>query len=87
MQLLNIIILKESMTNKVKLLEKEDLLKMVEPQHLDKFKNWKVNDLREHFGITHRINGKNRNMKGYCFDCLTPLKPDYTQFKNYCLDC
>ena len=31
--------------------------------------------------------GKYRNMKGCCFDCLTPLKPDYTQFENYCLDC
>jgi hypothetical protein len=63
---------------KARLLEKEDLLKMVEPHHLNEFKKWKVNDLREHLGITHKINGKYRNMKGCCFDCLTPLKPDYT---------
>mgnify|MGYP003640994929 FL=1 len=46
-----------------RLLEKEDLLKMVEPHHLNEFKKWKVNDLREHFGLTHRINGENRNMR------------------------
>ena len=23
-------------------------------------------------------------MKGYCFKCLTPLRPDYTVFENYC---
>ena len=72
---------------KAKLLEKEDLLKMVEPQHLNKFKKWKVNDLREHFGLTHKVNGEYRNMKGYCFDCLTPLKLDYTHHENYCRDC
>ena len=72
---------------KARLLEKEDLLKMVEPHHLNEFKKWKVNDLREHLGITHKINGKYRNMKGCCFDCLKPLRPDYTQFENYCMDC
>ena len=77
------------MANKMKarLLEKEDLLKMVEPHHLNEFKKWKVKDLRDHFGITHKINNENRNMKGYCFDCLTPLKPDYTHHENYCRDC
>ena len=33
------------------------------------------------------VNGKVKDMRGNCFKCLTPLKPDYTQFKNYCLDC
>tara|TARA_R100000655_G_scaffold101763_1_gene147186 strand:- start:329 stop:550 length:222 start_codon:yes stop_codon:yes gene_type:complete len=72
---------------KARLLEKEDLLKMIEPHRLNEFKKWKVKDLREHFGITHRINNENRNMKGHCFKCLKPLRPDYTVFENYCLDC
>ena len=72
---------------KARLLEKEDLLKMVEPPHLNEFKKWKVKDLRDHFGVTHKVNGKNRNMKGYCYNCLKPLRPDYTVFENYCLDC
>ena len=29
----------------------------------------------------------NENKKGYCFKCLKPLRPDYTVFENYCLDC
>jgi hypothetical protein len=70
-----------------RLLEKKDLLQMVEPQHLQDFKKWSVKDLRAHFGITHKINGEYKNMKGYCFKCLTPLRPDYTQFENYCMDC
>ena len=70
-----------------RLLNKTDLLKMVEPQHLQDFKKWKVKDLRAHFGITHKINGKYKNLEGHCFKCFKPLKPDYTQFENYCLDC
>ena len=46
---------------KARLLEKEDFLKMVEPHHLNEFKKWKVKDLRDHFGITHKINGKYEN--------------------------
>ena len=45
-----------------RLLNKTDLLKMVEPQHLQDFKKWKVKDLRAHFGITHKINGKYKNL-------------------------
>ena len=48
---------------KARLLEKEDLLKMVEPHHLNEFKMWKVKDLRNHFGLTHKINGKYENKK------------------------
>ena len=43
---------------KARLLEKEDLLKMVAPHHLNEFKKWKVKDLRDHFGVTHKIDGK-----------------------------
>jgi hypothetical protein len=70
-----------------RLLEKEDLLKMVEPHHLNEFKKWKVKDLRNYFGVTHKVNGENKNMKGYCYNCLKPLRPDYTVFENYCSDC
>ena len=70
-----------------RLLNKTDLLKMVEPQHLQDFKKWKVKDLRAHFGITHKINGKYKNLEGHCFKCFKTLRPDYTKFENYCLDC
>ena len=72
---------------KVELIEKSDLLKMVEPHHLQDFKKWSVKDLRTHFCITHKIDGEYKNMSGYCFKCLTPLRPDYTQYDNYCKDC
>ena len=47
----------------------------------------KISELRELYKITHIIDGNLRDMRGYCFSCLTPLKPDYTRFENYCLDC
>ena len=72
---------------KVELIEKIDLLKMIEPQYLQDFKKWSVKDLRAHFCITHKIDGEYKNMNGYCFKCLTPLRPDYTIFENYCKDC
>jgi hypothetical protein len=50
-------------------------------------KHLKVAELRDHFKMTHIIDGKFKDMRGYCFSCLTPLKPDYTRFENYCLDC
>ena len=53
----------------------------------DELKKMKVNELRELYKITHSIDGNLRDMRGYCFSCLTPLKPDYTRFENYCLDC
>jgi hypothetical protein len=59
----------------------------VEPHHLNEFKKWKVKDLRNYFGLTHKINGKYENKKGHCFKCLMPLRPDYTIFENYCKDC
>ena len=72
---------------KVELIEKTDLLKMIEPQYLQDFKKWSVKDLRAHFCITHKIDGEYKNMSGYCFKCLTPLRPDYIQYENYCKDC
>ena len=51
----------------------------------------KVNELRELLKITHKITADNEihyvNNFGFCFSCLTPLRPDYTRFENYCLDC
>ena len=60
-------------SQKNRLLNKTDLLKMVEPQHLQYFKKWKVEDLRNHFGITHKINGKYKNMSGCCFKCFKQI--------------
>ena len=72
---------------KAELIEKKELLKMIEPQHLQDFKKWSVKDLRAHFCITHKIDGEYKNMSGHCFKCLTPLQPDYIQYENYCKDC
>ena len=77
---------------KDKLLNKKDLLDVVinDPDlDIDNFKKMKVNELRDHFKMTHLIDGKFRDMRGYCFSCITPLKADYTSSKsnNYCIDC
>jgi len=75
---------------KVELIEKTDLLNIVinDPDlNINNFKKMKVNELRELLKITHKINGKYKNMSGHCFKCLTPLKPDYIQYENYCKDC
>ena len=72
---------------KITLLKKADFLSMVDPKFLNEFKKWKIKELRGHFKMTHIVDGKFRDMRGYCFSCLTPLKPDYTRFENYCLDC
>ena len=77
---------------KDKLLNKKDLLDVVinDPDlDIDNFKKMKVNELRDHFKMTHLIDGKFRDMRGYCFSCITPLKADYTSSKsnNYCADC
>ena len=55
----------------------------------DELKKMKVNDLRQLCKITHIIDGKFRDMRGYCFGCLTSLRHDYMSNlnKNYCLDC
>jgi len=77
---------------KDKLLNKKDLLDVVinDPDlDIDNFKKMKVNELRDYFKMTHLIDGKFRDMRGYCFSCITPLKADYTSSKsnNYCIDC
>ena len=73
---------------KIELIEKKELIeKFVEQHNQDQFKKWSVKDLRDHFGVTHKIDGKYENKKGLCFKCFKPLRPDYTQFENYCLDC
>ena len=71
-----------------KLLDKKDFInKFVEPHHKNEFKKMRIKDLRELYGVTHLINGKFEDMRGKCFKCLKPLKPDYTQYENWCLDC
>ncbi len=69
---------------KITLLKKADFLSF-KPE----LKHLKVNELRDHFKITHIIDGKLRDMRGYCFSCITPLRADYTSSKsnNYCADC
>ena len=69
---------------KIYLLKKADFVSL-KPE----LKHLKVAELREHFKITHIVDGKFRDMRGYCFGCLTSLRHDYTSNlnKNYCLDC
>ena len=76
----------------ITLLNKKNFLNMVDNDpdlNIDTFKKMKVNELRDHFKITHIINGKFKDMRGNCFGCLTSLRHDYTSNinKNYCLDC
>ena len=83
--------LKKITPNK-RLLTKKDLLKIAvnDPDlNSDELKQMKVDELRNHFKITHEINGNLRDMRGHCFGCLTSLRHDYTSNinKNYCLDC
>ena len=74
---------------KITLLKKADFLDMADLKFLNEFKKWKVNELRDYFKMTHLIDGKLRDMRGYCFSCITPLRADYTSPKsnNYCIDC
>ena len=80
--------LKKTIQNK-RLLTKKDFLILAEGHGLsvDNLKKMKISELRELYKITHSIDGNFRDMRGYCFSCLTPLKADYTRFENYCLDC
>ena len=44
---------------KIELIEKKELIeKFVEQHNQDQFKKWSVKDLRDHFGVTHKIDGK-----------------------------
>jgi len=72
----------------IRLLNKKDfLIDIIKPQYKEKYKNWKIKDLREYFELTHKKHGKYVNYFGHCFKCFTPLKADYTKFENYCQDC
>ena len=76
----------------ITLLNKKNFLNMVDNDpdlNIDTFKKMKVDELRDRFKMTHIIDGKFRDMRGYCFGCLTSLRHDYTSNinKNYCLDC
>ena len=68
----------------ITLLKKADFLSL-KPE----LKHLKVDELRDHFKITHIVDGKFKDMRGNCFGCLTSLRHDYTSNinKNYCLDC
>ena len=72
----------------IRLLNKKDfLIDIIKPQYKEKYKNWKIKDLREYFELTHKKHGKYVNYFGHCFKCFTPLKADYTKYENYCQDC
>jgi len=73
-----------------KVISKKELLEIANKDpdcNIDELKKMKVSELRELFKITHVIDGKYKNYTGHCFSCLRPLRPDYTRFENYCLDC
>ena len=71
-----------------RLLNKKDFIqKIIEPHNLEELKKLKINELRELYKMTHIIDGNLKDMRGYCFSCLRPLRPDYTKYENYCLDC
>jgi len=71
-----------------RLLTKKDFIeKIIEPDNKKDLSKMKISDLRELYKMTHIIDGNLRDMRGYCFKCLTPLKPDYIKYENYCLDC
>lgn len=75
---------------KNRLLSKKELLLIVENDpnlNIEEFKKMKVDELRDNLKITHLINGKYKNMSGLCYTCFSPLRPDYTAHKNYCIDC
>ena len=80
--------LKKTTQNK-RLLTKKDFLILAGGHGLsvDNLKKMKISELRELYKITHSIDGNFRDMRGFCFSCLKPLRPDYTRFENYCLDC
>ena len=89
--MMNTSVLKKTIQNK-RLLTKKDLLKIAvnDPDlNSDELKQMKVDELRNHFKMTHIIDGKFKDMRGHCFGCLTSLRHDYTSNinKNYCLDC
>jgi len=60
-------------------------------QSMEDFKKMKVSELRQILKITHKITSDNEihyvNNYGFCFSCFKILKPDYTKYENYCLDC
>ena len=83
--MMNTSALKKTTPNKkITLLKKADFVSL-KPE----LKHLKVAELRDHFKMTHIVDGKFRDMRGYCFSCITPLRADYTSPKsnNYCADC
>ena len=79
---------------KNRLLTKKDFIAIIDRdpdlyKSIEYIRKWKVKDLREFFKFTHEIKGQYKDMRGYCFSCITPLRADYTSSKsnNYCIDC
>ena len=72
---------------KNRLLTKKDFESFFEDYRQFEIDKTNINELRSTFGVTHLINGKFKDMRGNCFKCLTPLRPDYRCHENYCMDC
>ena len=77
---------------KNRLLTKKDFIAIIDRdpdlyKSIEYIRKWKIKDLREFFKFTHEIKGQYKDMRGNCYKCLTPLRPDYTRHENYCLDC
>ena len=85
--MMNINVSKEIKQNKRLLTKKDFIEKIIEPHNKKDLSKMKISELRELYKMTHIVDGKFRDMRGYCFSCLKPLRPDYTSFENYCLDC
>ena len=85
--MMNINASKEIKQNKRLLTKKDFIEKIIEPHNKKDLSKMKISELRELYKMTHIINGNFKDMRGFCFSCLKPLRPDYTRFENYCLDC
>jgi len=88
--MMNTSALKKTVQNK-RLLTKKELLEIavndlnlnIDDINIYKLEQMKVSELREILKMTHIIDGNLRDMRGYCFSCLTPLKADYTRSKTH----
>ena len=66
--------LKKITPNKRLLTKKDFIEKIIEPHNKKDLSKMKISELRELYKMTHIIDGNLRDMRGYCFSCLTPLK-------------
>ena len=54
------------MTTEKRLLTKKDFIEsIINDKHKNEFGQWKIKDLKDHFSLTHMINGKAVKLKGH----------------------